>query len=415
MSISALPPISKDCPRSRLPIEQVKSLHAELDKRLEFLALESQPEVALRVLSLASNPSAGLLDYAKAIKADHVLTARILRLANSAFYAQRKPVATVERACILVGIDRLRALALGFYLTRAAAAETTQATTRRIWGESLMRGCLASRLAALRCPEHQAEAFVVGLMLDAGVPIARVLLGDEYAGMLEASESPEQLYAGENDGQPFTHVDVITVLLRRWKLPAVLATPIERHHAPSLDPKDVSSSMGALCRIARYVGAIRLDEEKRVVESLARPDLASELLGLTAEELVSSFEKAGQEYSAIWRVFGQVVEPMRDVESLAQLIHNRLIEAVDGVFAGDIRDESKMVPQRFAMGGGEVEICLTSDGAGQAYLCGIKGERVMSVAFTAGGITAAALANSFGLEPQPEEAEALDVFLRSAA
>ncbi len=403
----------RDCPRGSLPSDRVEAMLAALDKQLDFLSLETQPEVALRVLSLASDDTAGLLDYASAIKTDHVLTGRILRLANSALYAQRKPVATVERACILVGIDRLRALALGFYLTRATATDTTTSTTRRIWGESLMRGCLASRIAATRCPEHQAEAFVIGLMLEAGIPIARRLAGDAYAELIEASECPEDLYARELATQPFTHVDVITLLLRKWRLPEVLALPIERHHASQ--PSVEASPLGVLCRIARYVGSLRLGAENRVVETLARAELAAELLELVPADLVDAFERAAIEYSAIWRVFGQVLEPMREVESLAPLVHNRLIEAVDAVFAGDIRDESKLVPQRFSIGGSEVEICLTADGTGHAYLCGLKGERVMGVPFRADSISAEALAQSFGLHPAMDEAEQLDSFLRTAA
>lgn len=404
---------SPDCPRGQLPDDRVEAMLSALDAELDFLALETQPEVALRVLSLASDETAGLLDYASAIKADHVLTGRILRLANSAFYAQRKPVATVERACILVGIDRLRALALGFYLTRAAATDTTSVTTRRIWGESLMRGCLASRIAATRCPEHQAEAFVIGLMLEAGIPIARRLAGETYADLIEASVCPDDLYVRELAQQPFTHVDVMVVLLRKWRLPDVLALPIQRHHTSPATTE--ASPLGVLSRIARYVGALRLDAENRVVESMARPDLAANLLELVPADLVDAFERAAIEYSAIWRVFGQVLEPMREVEALAPLVHNRLIEAVDGIFAGDIRDESKIIPQRFNLGGSEVEICLTSDGTGHAYLCGLKGERVMGVPFDATSISADALAQSFGLQAATNEAEQLDSFLRAAA
>lgn len=413
MALALESPSLGDRPRSELGADEVAQMLVRLDECLQFMTVESQPEVAMRVLQLASDPTAGLLDYAEALKTDAVLTGRLLRLANSACYAQRRPVATVERACVLVGMERLRALSLGFYLTRAAAPKTPSEISRRIWGQSVMRGCLATHVAELRCPEHLAEAFVIGLMLDAGVPIALSYHGERYARLIEAATSPSDLFAREASTLLFTHVDVMRVLMRRWRLPEILAEPIVRRHENETPPRSDAASVGILCRIAQYVGALRLED--RTAQTAAMPELAARLLGLTQDELSDVFEKSVHEYSAIWKVFGTVVQPMPDLASLAVVVHNRLIEEVDQILAGEIRAEARRTPQRFTLGGSEVEICLMPDGSGQAYLCGENGVRMMSVQVRPGMRSASALCDTFGLTPEPGECETVDSFLRSAA
>ena len=75
------------------------------------------PQVAARLLELAADPNAQIRDYVDAIKTDWALTGRVLRLANSAFYAQRQPVTRLDRALIVLGVERAKAICLGFYLS----------------------------------------------------------------------------------------------------------------------------------------------------------------------------------------------------------------------------------------------------------------------------------------------------------
>src|SRR5205823_4861273 len=78
------------------------------------------------------------------IRADAALAGRVLRLANCAFFAQRQPITNLDRSCVLLGVDRLKSVALGFYLSRAAAGDPRQSLSRRIWGQSVYRACLSA-------------------------------------------------------------------------------------------------------------------------------------------------------------------------------------------------------------------------------------------------------------------------------
>src|SRR5689334_2751536 len=103
-------------PRSELSGAEVDDLLGALEGRLHTVGIESQPEVAARIVELVSDPDAGLRQYADVVRADAALSGRLLRLANSAFFAQREPVTSLDRACVLLGLDRLKAVSLGFQL-----------------------------------------------------------------------------------------------------------------------------------------------------------------------------------------------------------------------------------------------------------------------------------------------------------
>jgi HD-like signal output (HDOD) protein len=144
-------------PRSALTPPEVVELQAEIDRRLTGLGLPTQPAVAARILALVANPDAGLKQYADVLRHDAALTGRLLRLANSAYFAQIKPVTTIERSCVLLGLERLKAVSLGFYLSRAAATDPNHVLSRRVWTQSVLRACLAAEMARVTCPGYSAD------------------------------------------------------------------------------------------------------------------------------------------------------------------------------------------------------------------------------------------------------------------
>ncbi|MFY7896411.1 MAG: HDOD domain-containing protein, partial [Phycisphaerales bacterium] len=100
--------------RSQISASELGDLYQLLDRKLDGVGLNSQPEVAIKLLEISRNKNAQLADYAKLIRNDQAVSGRVLRLANSAFFAQRRPVTTIDRACVVLGTDRLKAVSLGF-------------------------------------------------------------------------------------------------------------------------------------------------------------------------------------------------------------------------------------------------------------------------------------------------------------
>jgi HD-like signal output (HDOD) protein len=97
--------------RSKLSATEIVQLQDFLSEKLQRIGVQSQPEVAIKVLDLSSRPDAHPKDYAAVIKNDPALCGRLLRLANSAMFAQRKAVTSIDRACLVLGLERLKAVA----------------------------------------------------------------------------------------------------------------------------------------------------------------------------------------------------------------------------------------------------------------------------------------------------------------
>jgi len=403
--------------RNLLSAAEVDEAHREIDRRLDRIGIDTQPEVAARILELVSNAGAGLKEYAAVIRTDPALSGRLLRAANSAFFAPRDPVTTVERAVVLLGLERIRAVSLGFYLSRAAA-DASGVLSRRVWGESVYRACLAAELSRRCCPGAVSEGFVIGLMLDAGVPLLVKLLGRGAEEIVEQRCAPTRQFHLESAGLAYTHVDVVAVLLRRWRIPEVLARPVERHHeAPASGPApDPPRPSDTLHRIAYYVGAVCVDPTGATPDAPAQlSSVAERVLGIDTRELSLAVSRAGAEYEAASHLFGGVADAVANVEALGEAVHAKLVEVIDRSMCESINRETRLRPQRFEIEGSSVEVVLGEDGLITMYLLDGKHNRQSMQRFapTPEG-TASALA-LLGVQASEQELSAVRACVMSLA
>lgn len=402
-------------PRSQLTAADLESLYEGIDRRLGAMILPTQPEVAARVLDLISDHSAGLREYSAVIKTDSALTGRLLRMANSAYFAQRKPVTSLDRVCVLLGIGRLKAVALGFYLSKAAVSDPGSLLSRRVWGESVFRACLSAELMKTVCPGLTAEAFVVGLMLDSGIPLLRSLLGPPVDGILVQNLAPAHQFHAEFEGLEFTHVDVAAAMSRRWRLPELLSRPIEWHHA---HPGDLARTepLHALHRVAYYVGAIRLDSSGLPSEMPPLPDMGDRIFGLDTGKLGDVSRGAAREYQALREMFGHMAAPLGDPDLLAERVHHELVSVLDETLTSEIREPARATAERFPVGEYEVEVEMDEQGRAVAFVRDGCGERILSHVFTPGQQPVETVLAALGIENAPaDHARVLDTFLRSIA
>lgn len=401
--------------RSQLTATEVEALYEALNRKLDGVGIETQPEVAARLVELVRDPNSGMKQYAEVIKPDPSLTGRILRLANSAFFAQIKPVSSLERACVLLGLERLKAVALGFYLSRAAASDPNHRISRRVWGESVFRACLCAELARKLYPGLASEAFVVGLMLDAGTPLLHRLLGTSVERLILSNDPPLRRFRSETNSLPFTHVDVGTALVRRWRLPEILARPIEWHHNA---PGEVErpDNIHVLHRIAYYVGALRLDSDYKPESHTPLSAVAENVLGLPPDALGRSVRTASTEYGVMLEMFKDVAETLSDVNTLADRVHVQLVRAVDGELEAQIRAETSDHPVRFLLGGQQVEVETDSLGRIIAFLRDDKGERLLSYTFEPGTVKLVQVLDALGVDTAtPEQTSDFEAYLRHLA
>ena len=379
-------------PRCKLAAAEVDELYAWLDQKLDSVGIETQPEVAMRILKLSGDAEAGAGDYARVLRNDAALSGRLIRMANSAFFAQRSPVTAVERACVVLGLQRLRAVSLGFYLARAAGDPGAE-LSRTVWGQSLFRACLATELAQITVQQHTAEAFVTALMLDAGIPLMYRMLGERYLAVLESSRTPTKLFRTEFETLPYTHLDLVVTLSRRWKLPELLARPIAWRYIP---PSDGHDQTHELHRIAYYVGLVPLDSERGEPVSPKPLETAAERsVGLKGQDLADAVLRAKEEYRLTADLFAESINAIDSLDLLAASAHNELARAMEQTLC-DAPAEPE--PVRVTVQGFGVELHREGDQM-IGYLLGSDGERLVSYRFAPSDETPAGVLAALGLQP----------------
>lgn len=194
--------------------------------------IHSLPMFYSQLSEAIDHPRSSIADIAKIISEDLGLTARILKLANSPLFGCYSKIETITQAVTIIGVLQVRDLALALSVMDVfAGIPESMVNMEQFWRHSLAAG-LAARLLATSQREASLERFfVAGILHDIGRLVMYIRVPEISLELLERCRSTgELLHRAERDRFGFDHADVGGALLRRWKIPARVAEPVERHH-----------------------------------------------------------------------------------------------------------------------------------------------------------------------------------------
>ncbi len=198
----------------------------DLNQRLE--RLPPFPEAATRALQELGRDNVDFARLEQAIGSDPVLTARILRIANSPFYGLARKIAAVKDACMLTGAPTLRNLIIASVAMRQFSTDQiAPAEYTAIWRHSAQCAAFASELAhAVRQPRD--AAFTAGLLHDIGKLALATLFAVECKQIREHGATLEAELAVLGT----THADIGARIAELWHLPLAIRDAISTHHQP---------------------------------------------------------------------------------------------------------------------------------------------------------------------------------------
>lgn len=197
--------------------------------------LPTLPRTVLRITELINNPRSSASDLAGVITDDQVLTARLLKLVNSAFYGFPQQISTVTRAVVLIGFDAIRNLLLTTSVFDLFAHPKTgdQGKLEKFWDHS-MACAVGAKVIANHLRYEKVEAlFVAGLLHDIGKIIEMLYLQEDFQDV-EALVSNENIMMVQAEERllTYTHAEVGRLLAEKWNLPPKLVNAIAHHHRP---------------------------------------------------------------------------------------------------------------------------------------------------------------------------------------
>jgi HD-like signal output (HDOD) protein len=194
------------------------------------------PSVIHKIIEIVDSPNTSASDLNKAISMDQALSAKVLKLVNSAFYGFPKKIETLTQAIVILGFNTVRSLALSIsmvdFLTGRPGKH--QLNYSEFWKHSIGVSIMARAIAKKAFPPLAEESFVAGLLHDIGVLIFDQFLPNEYGSAIALMhEEKIPLYQAEQKALQITHCDVGRMLAVKWNLPDTLLHAIAYHHNPS--------------------------------------------------------------------------------------------------------------------------------------------------------------------------------------
>ncbi len=200
-----------------------------------LVRLVSLPDVVVRVNELMDDPRSTTADIGQLVGRDTGLSARLLKIVNSAFYGFPSRVETISRAITIIGTHDLRNLLLATTAVRMFARIPSELIdTGSFWRHSVYCGLVGRSLAAKCNVLHSERLFVAGLLHDVGKLIICNRLPDVARdAYLIADGDPVALLAVERELLGFDHADVGGELLLAWNLPPALQQAVALHHRPA--------------------------------------------------------------------------------------------------------------------------------------------------------------------------------------
>ncbi len=253
----------------------------ELARRIDAVESLSSPPASLdRVLSLAGDAESSVTQLAEAIELDPSITARVLRLANSAYFGFSRHVETVGEAIMVIGFRNVRNLA-----ACAAVAPMFQGAgggldRSALWRHSCAVG-EAARLVAAKLDGDDGWAYVAGLLHDLGQVVLEEVLGDEYVEVLGCERDGASLASAEREALGADHAWAGGTLCDRWQLSERIAVAVGRHHGP-FEGAQAASLVALAERLAAELG---IDDENDPVDAGAPMSPFLDVLRLSSEEV----------------------------------------------------------------------------------------------------------------------------------
>ncbi|MCB9497333.1 MAG: HDOD domain-containing protein [Fibrobacteria bacterium] len=218
------------------------------------------PAIAARALEILNQPNASADQAARLIGQDLALSAKVLRLANSAFYGIPRTISSVDQAIVILGFQTVRSLVMSASVMKILGRGAKGSLDRRgVWRHSVA-AALAARLLARKLGRRMGldtEAlFMAGLLHKIGVMILDSAVQAEYESVLReaAQEGAQPLPAIERAVLGTDHGALGGMLCERWGLPDELREPIASH----INPAEATSSreQAAIIHLASHLAEV---------------------------------------------------------------------------------------------------------------------------------------------------------------
>ena len=231
--------------------------------------LPPMPQAVIKIQQLISDLNSDTAQVAGIIESDQAIAAKVLKMANSAFYGMSGKISSIHQASLLLGYQTL-----GEIVAMAGAADILDRKmpgygydSQELWQHSLSVAFTSKMIADMKEKSVIHEAHTAGLIHDVG----KIILDQHVL------ENKDQIAAFMNQEQKtyldaeryffgFDHAGIASEICKTWKIPEKISLAIRCHHQPSLSNGDKLSYILHMADHISTMGGIGYDDDDALYE-----------------------------------------------------------------------------------------------------------------------------------------------------
>lgn len=284
--------------------------------------LPTPPAIALKILQAVRDNDKSFEDLANIVMADPVLTAQVLRTANSSFYSLPKQVTSLSQATGLLGTQTLKNIALSFVIVDSFKDIPQGGFDLDLyWKRAISTAVSAKTLAEITGVVDE-DIFITALLQDIGILVLFLADSPAFTEMLDKNRiTGKRFYEAEKDQFGFDHTELGSHLLKSWNLPETIYTPIKYHHTS--DTFNTQHSSARLLNISDKISSIYHSAQANKKFAEVHNSLTKHF-GMEHEQIDELIDSIGEKAREVMDLFAVDPGEMKPFSQLMQEANDEL-------------------------------------------------------------------------------------------
>jgi HD-like signal output (HDOD) protein len=214
------------------------SVTSRISRQQMLKSLDKLPKlspITMRLLSTLARRDCEVSQLAGLVEKDALLSAQLLRMANSATFSRLRRIENIPHAIAMVGLGTMRRLALGTSISNvfSQVKKAPSFSMVRFNLHSVATGTLVELISDEVPLDHPEGAFIAGLLHDVGKLMIAVGAPDLYEELLSiVAVRGTSMIECERELLEMDHTELSQLAITRWDLPEPIQWAARYHHDP---------------------------------------------------------------------------------------------------------------------------------------------------------------------------------------
>ena len=232
--------------------------HEDLKKKIVKRVddLPPMPKVLFKAREIMADPNSSFKEIAQVIEKDQAIAAKVLKVANSAYYGLSGMVSSIHQASVVLGYKTLEQVITMVSSSSMLGKQLKgyQLNAGVLWKHSLAVALASRLIAQKRAPSLENDAFSVGLIHDAGKLALDPYVANKRKEIDALLKEPDVSFVtAERQVLGFDHTEIAYDLSKKWKLPDDHTNAMRYHHDPDASK---GLQLAHLVHVANHIAAI---------------------------------------------------------------------------------------------------------------------------------------------------------------